>query len=291
LRQRCAAWSLLLTAAFCWSLPVPRAIAAASAPEQRAVPANPHGPTIGECGLCHLPEAWAPAVISRKFDHGRLGFPLEGAHGRTPCRACHVSLRFSEEKPKSDCVDCHQDVHQGELGSSCGRCHTARTFIDRNRMGRAHQSTRFPLMGAHLTADCEACHQQAPQGQLTYVNRPGQCADCHMSQYQGTVSPFHQVVGFSTDCVQCHTPLAWSAGRYLQHDMFFFPIYSGTHRRKWDGCSDCHTNPLDHGEFSCFTACHAHADPASVAGDHQGVSGFVYDSPYCYSCHPDGRRP
>ena len=273
------------------SLALLAAAPALGAEEARKSGENPHGPNIGECSLCHKADSWVPAYISPKFDHSRFGFPLDGAHAKTPCRGCHTSLNFSEAKPSTDCVSCHSDVHQGELGAACGRCHSPRSFIDRSRMARAHQATRFPLVGSHLVADCEACHLPAPQGHLTYVNVSTECQACHLAAYQATTSPNHLTVGFSTDCAQCHTPIAWRVARFTQHDIFYFPIYSGAHRGKWDTCSDCHINPQDNAQFSCFAGCHAHDDPVQMASKHAGVSGYTYDSQACYGCHPNGRTP
>jgi len=252
---------------------------------------NPHGSSVGECGLCHQAEAWSPARISPKFDHGKSGFPLAGTHAKTPCRACHTSLDFTQAKPARECVSCHQDVHLGELGDDCVHCHTPRSFLDRARMARGHQVTRFPLTGSHLMADCEGCHPPAVQGRLSYVNLPTECVACHLSDYQATTSPDHETTGFPQDCQQCHTPTTWPGAKFVNHDPFYFPIFSGKHKGKWTACSDCHINPSNQAEFSCLLGCHAHSNQADLTGKHSGISGFVYDSTACYGCHPDGRKP
>jgi hypothetical protein len=249
---------------------------------------NPHGPSIGECGLCHQANAWTPARISPKFNHARFGFPLQGAHAKTPCRTCHASLNFSESRPKSDCVACHQDVHVGELGDDCARCHTPRTFIDRTKMARGHQTTRFPLVGAHLAADCESCHKVAAQGHNSYVNTPTDCVACHLADYNATTNPNHPQQGFPQDCQQCHTPIVWSSGKFPNHDAFYFPIFSGTHKGRWTACTDCHIASPDYSQFSCIQ-CHAHSSQTDVTSHHGGVSGFQYNPTSCYGCHPTGR--
>jgi len=255
-----------------------------------ARPANPHGPLVDECAVCHSPAGWAPAVISPKFDHGKFRFRLEGAHAQAACRACHASLVFASVP--DDCVSCHQDAHNGELGEDCARCHTPRSFIDRGRMTRAHQVTRFPLRGAHLVTDCEACHLAPPrQGNLIFVNISSECSSCHFADYQGATDPNHQALGFAQTCDSCHSTVAFRPARFLDHDTWYFPIYSGTHRAKWSDCSDCHVNPSVRTDFSCIDGCHAHSDRAQVTALHQGVSGFVYEKQACYGCHPQGTRP
>ena len=267
--------------------------ALARAGETRAAVAgkdpNPHGPSVEECGLCHGPQAWIPARIGPRFDHAKSGFALEGAHSRTACRACHVSLEFSKAKPQTACVGCHQDVHQGELGQDCVRCHTARSFIDRARMARSHNTTRFPLSGVHLAVDCEDCHKPTAPGSQTFVNLRTGCVACHLNDYNGTTNPGHAAVGFPTDCVPCHSSVGWRPARVPDHDVDFFPIYSGTHRGRWTACSDCHVNASAYAQFECVQ-CHAHNNSAETASQHSGVAGYTYASQACYGCHPEGRK-
>jgi len=251
--------------------------------------ANPHGSFVEECSLCHSADAWTPARVSTKFKHAKFGFPLEGAHAQASCSSCHNSLEFAKVKVKSNCVSCHQDVHQGELGADCARCHSTRSFIDHSRMARAHQSTRFPLTGAHLTVDCRDCHIGAPQGHLTYVNLRTDCEACHLDDYQATTNPNHVAGNYPKDCLNCHSPVAWRPGRSVNHDALYFPIYSGVHRGRWSSCSDCHINPANNTQFECIL-CHKHDDPVETANKHVGVSGYQYNSQACYTCHPQGRK-
>ena len=186
-----------------------RAAAEADASVDAKQVGNPHGPLKDTCATCHGPEGWRPAKIAPSFDHGRFRFSLEGAHAQTTCRACHLNLFFSEVG--STCVSCHQDIHRGELGFDCARCHTPRSFIDRARMVRAHQLTRFPLTGAHAGADCEACHRV--RANRMYVNTPSECVACHLQDYYASRNPNHVAGGYSQDCAQCHYPISFHGGR------------------------------------------------------------------------------
>jgi hypothetical protein len=53
-------------------------------------------------------------------------------------------------------------------------------------------------------------------------------------------------------------------------------------------CNDCHGGS-SFAQFDCL-GCHAHSDQTALASLHlgAGVTGFSYDSPSCYRCHPDG---
>ena len=244
---------------------------------------NPHGPLKDTCATCHGPEGWRPVKIVKSFDHGRFGFPLEGAHVQTACRACHLNLDFKEVG--STCISCHQDNHRGELGDDCGLCHTPRSFIDRARMGRAHQVTRFPLTGAHAGADCDACH--ALHANRRYVNTPVECVACHRLDYQATRNPNHVASGYALTCQDCHNTVAFvPASAAGNHDAQFFPIFSGTHQGKWSSCTNCHINPSSFADFSCYSSgCH---NTTTVTNQHNGVNGFTPTSQACYGCHPRG---
>jgi len=91
---------------------------------------DPHkGNFQDRCDACHNPVAWNIWT----FDHDvQTDFPLDGAHVDVACDACH---RSSLEKIKSidgSCRHCHRpdDIHDGEFGPDCGRCHTSETFTE-----------------------------------------------------------------------------------------------------------------------------------------------------------------
>ena len=237
--------------------------------------ASPHGAIPTECAVCHRPESWTAIRITRAFDHGASGFPLTGAHARTTCRACHAALDFVGTP--SACASCHEDLHRGEFGVTCVRCHTTRTFLDRTAMVQAHAATRFPLDGAHLLADCVACHAPAAQGQLAFVGRSGRCVDCHLANYQATRNPDHATVGFSTDCTTCHSTRAWTGARF-DHQAAGFPL-TGAHRTLT--CDQCHQNFVFTGTPVACQACHQ-ADYDGTTDPNHGTVGIGTD---CATCH------
>ena len=54
---------------------------------------------------------------------------LSGAHGKLACESCHRRPP-DEVKLKQDCLSCHSkdDVHIGQYGRQCDRCHTTVTW-------------------------------------------------------------------------------------------------------------------------------------------------------------------
>jgi len=235
---------------------------------------NPHGKLVEECTVCHSSEGWVPARVSPTFDHSKKGFILAGAHATATCRSCHASLDF--HGAARDCASCHRDVHHGELGADCSRCHTPRSFIDRSNMARAHQLTRFPLTGSHLTTDCEACHPPTPQGRLSFVNVPTQCVECHRPQFQAAKSPDHASGGFPQDCSQCHATTLWANARF-NHDAAGFSL-TGAHRAIT--CAQCHTGPNASAGTQC-QSCHQQ-DYAGTTSPGHAAAGFPTT---CQNCH------
>lgn len=90
-------------------------------------PDDVHRGDLGkDCGRCHTPNAWR----LWEFDHGKeTRFALTGAHAKLACEACHRRPP-DEVKLKQDCLSCHEkdDVHLGQYGRQCDRCHSTVTF-------------------------------------------------------------------------------------------------------------------------------------------------------------------
>ena len=139
-----------------------------------------------------------------------------------------------------------------------------------------------PVLRAGGGARDDGLQQQLVPRNNNYTTVPTTCVGCHLADYNGTTNPNHAAAGFPTDCTQCHkaTDASWTLGVF-NHTQF--PIASGRH--SGFPCSACHQNATNFAIFQCTTSCHPQA---SVTANHSGVSGFVYTSAACYSCHPNG---
>ncbi len=219
------------------------------------------------------------------FNHNTSAFPLTGAHITTACVDCHAN---GYDNTPTGCNDCHNpDYQQAQnpshlvlaLSVNCLDCHT--TLPGWSPASFAQHNQLYPLLGAHalLSNDCFGCHKG------DYVNTPNTCYGCHEGDYTQATNPNHQSAQFPTDCEVCHTQNAWQPSTF-NHDGQYFPIYSGKHDGEWDECSDCHTSPGNYAIFSCID-CHEH-NQQDMDDEHQGVSGYVYNSIACLNCHPDG---
>lgn len=86
-----------------------------------------HKDQLGDdCGRCHNPNGWG----YWQFDHTTMTkFPLTGAHERLGCRDCHREPEHASSTA-GECASCHQadDVHEGQFGRDCGRCHGTQAF-------------------------------------------------------------------------------------------------------------------------------------------------------------------
>ena len=231
-----------------------------------------------DCSICHSTAAWIPS----SFDHNKTHFPLSGAHVGLLCETCHTGGQYAGLP--STCVSCHLDNYNsvanpnhrtGNYPQDCTLCHSTLAWIPASIN---HALTRFPLTGAHVTVACTSCHIN---GQFT--GTPTDCYSCHSADYTAVTDPNHVTAAFPTDCNACHSTTTWTGATFTHSK---FPIYSGAHARQWTSCADCHPNSSSYSVFTCTTSCHT---KTTTDNQHRGVSGYVYSSANCYSCHPNGR--
>ncbi len=88
--------------------------------------ADKHKARLGtECASCHNARDWR----LWNYDHARRAtYPLDGAHARTACVACHrapAPAGKSIATVDRACVSCHRadDKHDGAFGTRCENCH------------------------------------------------------------------------------------------------------------------------------------------------------------------------
>ena len=252
--------------------------------------ADVHEQTVGnECSRCHSSQSWLVANTTEIHQLSR--FLLLAAHAMSDCFECHESASLLRFDPLGiNCYDCHKDNYEqakepdhvaGAFSTECDNCHAVNAF---EWKGAGVSHLFFPLTEGHAIGDCYACHKQ---GQ-SYNSITSVCSDCHLSDYQATTNPNHQVSGFPTECNQCHNLVpGWKPAQMGNHDAEYFPIYSGKHEGEWNNCTDCHTNAGNFGSFSCID-CHEH-NQSSMNGEHDEVGNYSWNSNACFNCHPDGK--
>jgi len=234
---------------------------------------SPHGNISIPCESCHSTEDWKILNPPSGFDHGKTEFPLRGQHSAVPCRQCHTTLQFARTSGR--CAGCHADIHRGELGTACDRCHSSASWLIPD-MPQRHAQTRFALTGAHLNAACEKCHPNQQKSQ--YIGTPTECNGCHMGDYQATFAPAHAQAGFNTDCVECHAVTAFAWKGSFDHARTAFPL-TGAHAAV--PCNSCHPGGRFAGTPRDCYSCHQ-ADYAGAANPVHTAGSFPT---LCESCH------
>ncbi|TLY57402.1 MAG: hypothetical protein E6K48_14945, partial [Gammaproteobacteria bacterium] len=237
-----------------------------------AKPRN-HILSTDQCGACHTPVAWNPAV---NFDHTQARGSCSTCHngtmaqGKGPthiitdleCDACHTTLTwagatFNHVGVTSGCAACHDNVHAvgvtathvpiGTPVTPCESCHSPTNYTTWNPGVINH-----PAVSA-LT--CASCHETANfQGM-----HPSTDTTAGDSRPSAKLDRLHPATG---DCTQCHNTTS-----------FLDPTVPrpSNHIPTRALCSQCHTTA---GNWAVY----------SVTGTHQGVTG-------CVSCHGPNTGP
>ncbi len=267
------------------------------------------------CKECHVEESFHAFRGMGNFNHNKTGFPLLGKHKTISCAECHDTHVSSEVMFKdylhqdvSNCVSCHDDVHEQRFGTDCKACHTEDSFQRiRDLDALDHDLTGFALEGKHEQVDCKKCHETKMTEPLVH----SQCADCHSDYHEGQFVS----VSRTPDCAECHTVDGFAGSSFTveQHNTGKFAL-TGAHlatpcfschlrEEKWlfrsigERCIDCHDDVHEGtiaAEFypdKACERCHITDSWATVSFDH-AVTGFTIEGAHlrqaCTACHePD----
>jgi hypothetical protein len=244
---------------------------------------SPHGDDFAvSCTDCHNTEGWKIDLKTLVFNHNTTKFPLTGQHQAVNCKMCHTSLEFS--KAGKECISCHTDMHNQTLGPDCARCHTPNAWII-NNITEIHQRSRFPLVGAHVTADCFDCHVNASASLLNFGPLGVECVDCHQANYDATTQPNHKQGGYSTNCIECHnmTAFTWT-GAGINHN--FFPLTAG---HEISDCNQCHISGNYSNTSPVCVSCHQSTYNNTTNPNHTTIN-FSTNCTDCHTTNP-GWKP
>lgn len=229
------------------------------------------------CETCHT----AKTFEVTPFRHATPRPFFEGQHTEATCKQCHVKtmepVRASVREPAlrvgfpttaTACVSCHADVHLGQVGQACERCHTVETDTF-GVVGFSHATTKFPLKGKHAAPlACEACHtvetRAFPAGSGTARQLTGlgtTCAACHQDPHAGQLK---------NACQDCHTEDTFHVTKYTHRNQ----------RRLRDFFTGRHVSP------PC-ASCHKPTTTRASTG--KPVVGYAIPTT-CTTCHTDIHR-
>jgi hypothetical protein len=200
---------------------------------------DPHRESLGkDCGDCHQAQSWQKR---KKFDHSTTAFPLLGQHQQLTCSSCHAGEQYTFDD--NSCVSCHRikDVHLGNYGQSCDRCHSEK---DWKSLKFDHSAeTDFPLKGAHQQQPCQACHFNG-----LVDNAPtSDCIGCHRS------NDIH-AGRYGEKCGSCHNSNQWRQSRFNHSSETTWPL-TGEHQQL--SCLQCHRGSLEDKLSTDCQSCHA----------------------------------
>ncbi|MBV9669550.1 MAG: cytochrome c3 family protein, partial [Acidobacteriales bacterium] len=236
---------------------------------------SPHGNLNVPCQNCHTFSAWKPIRSIPEFNHNQTRYPLRGMHKDVACTQCHTKLIFTDVGHA--CADCHADIHRGQMKGSCDQCHTVNGWKTSLDAIQQHQN-RFPLLGAHATLECDACHTGAASGRFTGLSTA--CISCHAKEFTSSSTvPNHQAFGFSTDCMQCHRGFDTWLGARFDHAKVTGYALTGAHATL--DCIACHANNRYKGTPTQCLGCHQ-KDYNGTNNPPHAQAGF---GTTCEQCH------
>jgi hypothetical protein len=235
---------------------------------------DPHtGSFKFSCFQCHKTTGWFDLKGDTPFTHSTTGFELKGAHAVVSCKDCHTSANFRQPVAHEQCLDCHQDPHEGQflarVKGECASCHNETSFRPSQFDVSMHRETGFPLVGKHATVECAQCH---PGEKAAADFHPAfeACADCHEDAHQGQLAE----APWKNDCSRCHTAdgFAPSLISLQEHRQWEFPL-EGAHRAV--PCGECHAKSTQ--------------PPKVVAANVRVESNWAFhpQAQQCRDCHTD----
>ncbi len=198
-----------------------------------------HEGKYGEnCAKCHKESSFLSLKKMDFFDHSVTDYPLKGKHIDVDCKQCHKK-RYSTPIDFTACTNCHKDYHKGEfkennVSPDCVECHSLEKGFDYSLYTiEQHQSTSFPLKGAHFATPCNACHISEDDKRWTFRNLGSTCIDCHKDNHKGFISEKYYP---KQDCKSCHVNESWSVVNF-DHNTTDWTL-TGKHINV--ACSSCH---------------------------------------------------
>jgi|CXWL01.1.fsa_nt_gi hypothetical protein len=232
------------------------------------------------CENCHDQQSWTNQRQMRER-HNQTRMPLIGVHANLDCDSCHrgpYAARYA--LTPTSCGTCHTQTylnaknpdHAGRgFSRRCEDCHTL--FGWRPATGVDHNTTRFPLVGAHSSVSCAQCHVGG-----RFAGTSTDCFSCHQARYNSTSDPNHVAGNYPKTCQDCHSTAAWRPAASIDHSKTRFPL-TGAHLGT--DCARCHVGGRFTGTPTDCVSCHQANYDRTTNPNHRS-SGFPTD---CQSCH------
>ncbi len=235
------------------------------------------------CAKCHKESSFLSLKKMDFFDHTVTDYRLEGKHLEVDCKQCHKK-RFSTPIDFTACNKCHDDYHMGDfkensVSPDCVECHSLEKGFDYSLYTlEQHQTTTFPLEGAHSATPCFACHISEDDKRWTFKNLGSTCIDCHKDSHEGTISKKYYP---KQDCKTCHINDTWSTVTF-DHNKTDWTL-TGKHSNV--DCRECH---FDKGENNTLISQKFKGLDTKCITCHENIHGdlFTFNGVTdCTRCH------
>ena len=268
------------------------------------------------CVACHTEEHESfrsEAIVLGGGVHAYAGFELTSPHDDVTCDRCHPPdrKRFGRRYPgrgADECVACHEDPHGGQFDQGrfaeqgCIACHERQHFEPHAFGVEEHALSSLELSGAHLEADCHACHEVPSPGEpRRFEGTEAGCEVCHDDAHEGF---FEQALARieptpEGTCEDCHltTTFAEVSEETFDHGPWTGFALRGAHAQS--DCESCHLNVPEpdllgrsfgrvadtFGKYRNCESCHE--DPHEGRFDSSSLPRRVQGRASCARCHQE----
>lgn len=247
----------------------------------------------GECAACHNEQGFRPTTFS-EASHRSTAFPLTGKHAGVACAKCHAPAGADTNYHPAFklCADCHRDPHGGQfadgtLNNRCEGCHVVGGFRPSTFNLARHESSRFPLKGAHAAVPCVNCHREEPGHtgrDIQFRFESLACESCHQDPHHADArQTWKPAKAGESACQGCHTLRSWQDLKPFDHSTTSFAL-TGAHRSL--ACLDCHRSSGKRGAVQLVVFKDA---PEQCMGCHEDVHGGQFRRgggvAACSTCH------
>jgi len=149
------------------------------------------------------------APMDKDFDHYNTNFPLDGAHKRTRCDACHI-----------------RGIFKG-TPQSCQSCHDTNSKVATSKMSTTH---------VRVSGTCDTCHNENSweSVRMDHTAVTGTCKSCH-GVIKGVTGKNSGHLQTTSDCEICHSTRAWLPAKF-------------EHTAQTTNCIRCHNGSVAVGK-------------------------------------------
>ncbi len=242
------------------------------------------GKFSNDCAKCHNERSFSSLITMDFFDHKLTDYPLIGVHKKIDCNKCHEEGKCTDTLEFSSCNSCHTDYHEGEFiktnfSPDCKECHSLDTGFDTSLFTiERHETTQFPLQGAHLATPCFACHVDESDNRWSFKDNGTNCIDCHEDIHKGFITEKYYP---ENDCKSCHENESWTTLEF-NHATTNWPL-EGKHLEV--ECRNCHIQETENTNIFSQQFANLDNNCTTCHENNHGTQFAINRETDCVRCH------